>query len=155
MSNKDYQIYTHDKISSKCEFVTDLSTVNYTNYDVICINEGQFFTGLVDFCKDVIKNNKTIIQKLYNTDSKSYYISQISTLTNKLNNLIQKILKNLEGEKRKLEKDREKTARNTDDQNIRIENENRSIGKNMSDQESKKKEIEKQNENDCGNHGLG
>ena len=38
------------------------------------------------------KNNKTIIQKLYNTDSKSYYISQISTLTNKLNNLIQKIL---------------------------------------------------------------
>ena len=38
------------------------------------------------------KNNKIIIQKLYNTDSKSYYIIQISTLTNKLNNLIQKIL---------------------------------------------------------------
>jgi hypothetical protein len=38
------------------------------------------------------KNNKVIIQKLYNTDSKSYYIVQISSLTNKLNNLIQKIL---------------------------------------------------------------
>jgi hypothetical protein len=38
------------------------------------------------------KNNKVIIQKLYNTDSKSYYIVQISNLTNKLNNLIQKIL---------------------------------------------------------------
>ena len=50
---------THDKLSTESEFIKDLKTVNYSNYDVICINEGQFFTGLVDFCKEVIKNNKS------------------------------------------------------------------------------------------------
>ena len=42
--------------------------------------------------KRLLKNNKVIIQKLYNTDSKSYYIVQISNLTNKLKEVLPKDL---------------------------------------------------------------
>lgn len=32
----------------------------YKNSDIICINEGQFFTGLVDFCITACENSKTV-----------------------------------------------------------------------------------------------
>lgn len=54
------EMTTHDKNGLPCLFVKELNTINYEKYDIICINEAQFFNNLLQFCKDVIKNNKTI-----------------------------------------------------------------------------------------------
>ena len=56
----DSEMSTHDKTSLPCEFISDFNNVNYSNYDVICINEAQFFSGLVNFCKKVLLDNKTL-----------------------------------------------------------------------------------------------
>ena len=37
-------ICSHDKQQLPSKFVEDLTTVNYSNYDVICINEAQFLS---------------------------------------------------------------------------------------------------------------
>jgi thymidine kinase len=65
------EMTTHDKESMPCRFVNKLEEIlvndkndksieNYKNYDVFCINEAQFFGDLVSFCKEVLKNNKTV-----------------------------------------------------------------------------------------------
>ena len=66
------EMTTHDKESMPCIFVNKLKEVfineKYENYeefiferyDVFCINEAQFFSDLVEFCKELLKNNKTI-----------------------------------------------------------------------------------------------
>ncbi len=54
------EMSTHDKNSLPCIFVEDLMKVNYNNHDIICINEAQFFSNLVTFCKEAISKNKTI-----------------------------------------------------------------------------------------------
>ena len=51
---------THDKEGLPCEFINNFNEVNYNDYDIICINEGQFFTGLLIFCKEALQKNKTI-----------------------------------------------------------------------------------------------
>jgi len=51
---------THDKESLPCSFIKDLHDVNTSGYDIICINEAQFFEGLIDFCKDQLYKNKTL-----------------------------------------------------------------------------------------------
>lgn len=54
------EMSTHDKYGLPCTFVKDLGTINYDNYDIICINEAQFFENLVIFCKGALEKNKTI-----------------------------------------------------------------------------------------------
>lgn len=54
------EMSTHDKTSLPCTFVNDLTTVNYDDYDIICINEAQFFENLVQFCKEALNKNKTL-----------------------------------------------------------------------------------------------
>ena len=44
---------THDKEVLPCKFISHFDNLNYNDYDVICINEAQFFTKLVPFCKKV------------------------------------------------------------------------------------------------------
>lgn len=62
-SNK---ITTHDKISLDClpcgkDIMMFIShTDNYKNSDVICINEGQFFDNLVEFCVKASKDSKAV-----------------------------------------------------------------------------------------------
>jgi len=51
---------THDKEGLPCKFINNFNELNYDNYDIICINEGQFFTGLLKFCKEALQKNKTI-----------------------------------------------------------------------------------------------
>tara|TARA_B100000085_G_scaffold208807_1_gene192633 strand:+ start:1014 stop:1559 length:546 start_codon:yes stop_codon:yes gene_type:complete len=62
-SNK---ITTHDNVSFDCIpcardllfFITQ--NHNYKSADIICINEGQFFDKLVEFCLQVVSDNKTV-----------------------------------------------------------------------------------------------
>jgi len=47
------KMYTHDKTYIECvSCPKDILTINIDvlEYDVICINEGQFFSNLLDFC---------------------------------------------------------------------------------------------------------
>jgi thymidine kinase len=54
------EMSTHDKNGLPCTFIKDLENVDYENYDIICINEAQFFKNLVKFCKDVLNKQKTL-----------------------------------------------------------------------------------------------
>ena len=51
---------THDNESLPCEFISHFDNLNYDEYDIICINEAQFFEKLIPFCKKVLADNKTI-----------------------------------------------------------------------------------------------
>ena len=58
-------ITTHDKISLDCEqSETDIMTMatmeTFLDSEVICINEGQFFKNLVEFCKIAASLNKHV-----------------------------------------------------------------------------------------------
>lgn len=55
------EMATHDKTGLPCIFVNKLYEIkNMNDYDVICINEAQFFEDLVSFCKDALEKNKNI-----------------------------------------------------------------------------------------------
>lgn len=62
------KMYTHDLVGIDCivikKFTDILNNANffklYYNSDVICINEGQFYEGLKEFCMDAIKINKEV-----------------------------------------------------------------------------------------------
>lgn len=56
----DSEMSTHDKNGLPCTFIKDLTSINYDDYDIICINEAQFFENLVSFCKGALQKNKTI-----------------------------------------------------------------------------------------------
>ena len=52
---------SHDKTGLPCTFVKNLLEVtNFTYYDIICINEAQFFEDLIPFCKKILEENKTV-----------------------------------------------------------------------------------------------
>lgn len=56
------EMSTHDRESLPCTFVKDLNKIELLakEYDIICINEAQFFEDLVEFCKKQLKLNKTL-----------------------------------------------------------------------------------------------
>lgn len=59
------KLTSHDKISIDAvscdkEILQIVNLSDYKNADVICINEGQFFNGLVQFCTDACKENKVV-----------------------------------------------------------------------------------------------
>lgn len=52
---------THDKTGLPCTFVNKLFEIeDISEFDVICINEAQFFEDLVPFCKKALSLNKNI-----------------------------------------------------------------------------------------------
>ena len=51
---------THDKIKIPCVQTDSLATINYSNADVILINEGQFFTDLYDGVVTMLGENKKV-----------------------------------------------------------------------------------------------
>ena len=57
----DTEMTTHDKTSLPCTFVNKLFEIkDISEYDIICINEAQFFEDLIPFCKEALKQNKNI-----------------------------------------------------------------------------------------------
>lgn len=65
----DKQIITHDSIGIEALMIKDFNIIFenkdylqiYNESDIICINEGQFFKGLVNFCKQSANNYNKII----------------------------------------------------------------------------------------------
>lgn len=58
----DNKMMTHDQNGLPCTFIDKLSKANnlINDYDAICINEGQFFDDLVEFCKNCLAQNKSV-----------------------------------------------------------------------------------------------
>lgn len=58
----DTEVKTHDLYSVNLPtlFVKNLEDCNVDNYDIICINEAQFFSDLITFCKKLLTKNKKI-----------------------------------------------------------------------------------------------
>ena len=76
----DTEMSTHDKEGLPCDFVKDLEKVKYEDYDIICINEGQFFEGLVTFCKSALSKNKSIYVSGLDGDYKQEKFGEILDL---------------------------------------------------------------------------
>lgn len=58
-------ITTHDSVSIECvpcgkDLSVMLSTQDYIDSEVICINEGQFFDNLIHFCKIACRDEKEV-----------------------------------------------------------------------------------------------
>jgi thymidine kinase len=58
-------ITTHDGTSIECktchcDIIDVLNFMDYTDADVVCINEGQFFKNLVNFCKKSCELEKDV-----------------------------------------------------------------------------------------------
>ena len=60
--SSDSLMYTHDKKSIKCIYSSNLENIidDLLNFDVILINEGQFFTDLCETVKKMLIMNKQI-----------------------------------------------------------------------------------------------
>jgi len=57
------EMMTHDREGLPSLFVETFTTDIYNtlcNYDIVCINEAQFFPDLVQFCKCCLSQNKTV-----------------------------------------------------------------------------------------------
>ena len=56
------KFYKHTIISRfECIKIDTLDEVDYSDVDVIAMDEAQFFTGLKKFVEKVLESNKTII----------------------------------------------------------------------------------------------
>lgn len=71
---------THDQNMVSCKFISHFDNLEYENYDVICINEAQFFTKLIPFCKKVLSNNKTLYVSGLDGDYKQEKFGEILDL---------------------------------------------------------------------------
>ena len=54
-------IATHDKQTAKAVKATQLSKLKTDPYDVIAVDEGQFFPDLVEFCEAAAETGKTVL----------------------------------------------------------------------------------------------
>jgi thymidine kinase len=54
------EMKTHDNTGLPCKFIVNFDNLEYDDYDIICINEAQFFNKLVPFCKNALSKGKTI-----------------------------------------------------------------------------------------------
>lgn len=74
------EMSTHDKYGLPCTFIRHFDNLEYDNYDVICINEAQFFNRLVPFCKKVLSENKTLYVSGLDGDFKQEKFGEILDL---------------------------------------------------------------------------
>ena len=71
---------THDDDGLPCEFIRHFDNLDYDSYDVICINEAQFFNKLIPFCKSVLSKNKTLYVSGLDGDYKQEKFGEILDL---------------------------------------------------------------------------
>jgi|LauGreDrversion4_2_1035121.scaffolds.fasta_scaffold02881_11 thymidine kinase len=61
LENVSYDVVvTHDGLSIECKKIKCIYYFDSNPYDIILINEAQFFDGLKDFVVEALKQNKTI-----------------------------------------------------------------------------------------------
>lgn len=57
----ELHIKTHDNTHADIKsFFIETLDIDYSEYDVVCINEAQFFTGLKKFCLQAVSDNKIV-----------------------------------------------------------------------------------------------
>jgi thymidine kinase len=56
----DTMLSTHDQVMIPCIQTTDLTSINYQDYEVILINEAQFFQDLNQVVKNMLNANKKV-----------------------------------------------------------------------------------------------
>jgi len=76
----DKVMSTHDKDGLPCTFIRHFDNLNYDEYDIICINEAQFFSKLVPFCNTVLLKNKTLYVSGLDGDFKQEKFGEILDL---------------------------------------------------------------------------
>jgi thymidine kinase len=74
------EMKTHDNYGIPCTFIKHFDNLEYDNYDIICINEAQFFERLVPFCNKVLEKNKTLYVSGLDGDFKQEKFGQILDL---------------------------------------------------------------------------
>jgi len=74
------EMSTHDKYGLPCTFIRHFDNLEYDDYDVICINEAQFFNRLVPFCKKVLSKDKTLYVSGLDGDFKQEKFGEILDL---------------------------------------------------------------------------
>lgn len=85
------EMVTHDNEGLPCEFVNDLTKMSIdkiSEYDVICINEGQFFANLVKFCMQCLNMNKSVYVCGLDGDFKQEKFGEILDLIPKCDTII-------------------------------------------------------------------
>ena len=71
---------THDNNGLPCKFISHFDNLDYINYDIICINEAQFFPRLIMFCNKVLNENKTLYVSGLDGDYKQEKFGEILDL---------------------------------------------------------------------------
>lgn len=54
-------LFTHDRVSETAVPVRNLYDIDISDYDVICIDEGQFMKDLVQFCEEMAHKGKVVV----------------------------------------------------------------------------------------------
>lgn len=75
-------VTTHDKYSCdiKSHFTINLTSLDISEYSVICINEAQFFSGLKTFCMDLLSKSKIVYVSGLDGDFKQQPFGEILEL---------------------------------------------------------------------------
>ena len=79
----DKDVTTHDQYKCddvRSEYTLDINTIDIQEYDIICINEAQFFPGLKTFCVNTLKKNKIIYVSGLDGDFKQQPFGEILDL---------------------------------------------------------------------------
>ena len=79
----DKDVTTHDQYKCediRSEYTLNIETINIHDYDVICINEAQFFSGLKSFCINILNDNKVVYVSGLDGDFKQYPFGEILDL---------------------------------------------------------------------------
>lgn len=74
------EMTTHNKDGLPCTFIKHFDNLEYDSYDIICINEAQFFNKLIPFCKNVLSKNKTLYVSGLDGDYKQEKFGEILDL---------------------------------------------------------------------------
>jgi len=59
--SSDEVLKTHDNSKFECLKVSNLEDVDYSEVDIVAVDEAQFFSGLKPFVEKVLMDNKTIL----------------------------------------------------------------------------------------------
>ena len=82
------ELSSHDKVKLPCKFSNDLLEVDYSDFDVVCINEAQFFTELKTFCKYVLADYKKMYVSGLDGDFKQDTFGEIVNLIPLANSIV-------------------------------------------------------------------
>ncbi len=73
----EHVLRTHDNTKFDCIKTGDLNELNYQDFDIIAIDEAQFFIGLKVFVEKVLKRGKTVLLTGLDGDYKQRKIGEI------------------------------------------------------------------------------